>query len=109
MKLCFLLFLFTLVIAGCASNPDHLSKDSLKDFTGMLAHKRWLDEIGMVERELGKVNELIQTTRLLIKQRSIVDENDIDGDIENYSTDLSRYEYEKIDLLKELDGLKGKL
>lgn len=97
-------------MVGCASNSDHLSKDALKDPTGMLARKKWLaEEIDMVERELKKVEGQIQTTRLLIKQQAVVDENDTDGEIENYSSDLSRWEYEKIDLIKELDGLRTQL
>lgn len=76
----------------------------------MIAHKKWLmEEIDMVERELQKVEDSIQTTRLLIKQQATVDESDLDGEIEKYSTDLSRYEYEKIDLIKELSTLKKKL
>ncbi|MBK25387.1 MAG: hypothetical protein CME70_15435 [Halobacteriovorax sp.] len=97
-------------MGSCASNPDHLSKDNLKDVTGIIARKKWLlEEIDMVERELRKVEDQIQTTRLMIKQRATVDANDMDGVIENYSSDLSRYEYEKIDLIKELEGLKKKL
>ena len=78
--------------------------------TGIMARKRWLlEEIDMVERELRKVDGQIQTTRILIKQQATLDESDMDGEIENYSTDLSRYEYEKIDLIKELDNLRTKL
>ena len=110
MKLCVVVTLLMLLVTGCASNSDHLSKDALKDPTGMLAHNRWLlEEIDMVERELKKVQDQILTTRLLIKQQAVVDESDMDGNIENYSTDLSRWEYEKIDLIKELDSLKTKL
>lgn len=99
-----------MLIGGCASNSDHLSKESLKDPTGMLARKKWLlEEIDMVERELKKVEDQISTTRLLIKQQSTVDEADLDGEIEKYSSDLSRWEYEKIDLINELDSLKAKL
>ncbi len=75
----------------------------------MIAHKKWLmEEIDMVERELRKVDDAIMTTRLLIKQQATVDESDLDGEIEKYSSDLSRYEYEKIDLIKELASLKKK-
>lgn len=76
----------------------------------MISYKKWLmEEIDMVERELQKVEDSIQTTRLLIKQQATVDESDLDGEIEKYSSDLSRYEYEKIDLIKELGSLKKKL
>jgi uncharacterized protein YPO0396 len=110
MKVCVVMGILIMLLGGCASNTDHLSKDSLKDPTGMLARKKWLlEEIDMVERELRKVEDQIQTTRLLIKQQATVDESDMDGEIEKYSSDLSRWEYEKIDLINELDGLKAKL
>lgn len=110
MKIKMLLAIFLVILGACAGSPDHLSKDNLKDVTGMIAYKKWLiEEIDMVERELQKVEDNIQTTRLLIKQQATVDESDLDGEIEKYSTDLSRYEYEKIDLIKELGTLKKKL
>lgn len=110
MKFNIMFVIFLVFLGSCAGTPDHLSKDNLKDVTGMIAHKKWLmEEIDMVERELQKVEDSIQTTRLLIKQQATVDESDLDGEIEKYSTDLSRYEYEKIDLIKELSTLKKKL
>jgi hypothetical protein len=110
MKIKMMLFIFIVFLGSFAVTPDHLSKDNLKDVTGMIAHKKWLmEEIDMVERELRIVEDSISTARLLIRQQATVDESDLDGEIEKYSSDLSRYEYEKIDLIKELGILKKRL